>query len=91
MHIKLPVDVLKQGKRYVVYSPALDLSTSGKTLREAQKHFYEAVDLFLEELIENDTFEDVLKDLGWKKIKTKWQPPQMVMQKPFNIQLPVAA
>lgn len=90
-NIKLHVDIIKQGKIYIAYSPALDLSTSGKTLREVQKRFPEAVDIFFEELMEEGTLEEVLKELGWDKLKTKWKPPRIVSQIPLNIQVPVAA
>ena len=48
VQIKLSVSVLKQGKRYIVYSPALDLSTSGKSDAEAKKRFSEAAMIFME-------------------------------------------
>lgn len=38
----LPVTFLREGKKFVAYTPALDLSTSGDTLEQAQKRFAEA-------------------------------------------------
>ncbi len=87
----LRVDFIKQGKKFVAYSPALDLSTSGKNLSEAQKRFREIVDIFFQELVENGTVEDVLTDLGWRKVEKKWNPPQVVSRKSFNVSVPVAA
>ncbi len=49
-NVSLQVSFLKEGDRYVAYSPALDLSTSGRTFNEARSHFEEASVLFLEEL-----------------------------------------
>lgn len=49
--MSLPVSVLKEGKRFVAYAPALDLSTSGKTYEEAKERFEEAVTLFFEETV----------------------------------------
>ena len=34
---KLSVNFLREGKRFIAYSPALDLSTSGKTYEEAKR------------------------------------------------------
>lgn len=91
MQVKLQISIIKQGKQYIAYSPALDLSTSGKNLREAQKRFSELIDIFFEELIEQDTVDVVLRDLGWMKIKKQWEPPQIVSQKSLDVSLPVAA
>lgn len=88
--IKLQISIIKQGKQYVAYSPALDISTSGKNLKEAQKRFSELINIFFEEIIEKDTLEDVLYDLGWVKVKRHWEPPQIVSQKSLDVSLPVA-
>ena len=48
VQVKLSVEFIKQENRYIAYSPALDLSTSGKTFEEAKKHFAEAATLFFE-------------------------------------------
>jgi predicted RNase H-like HicB family nuclease len=45
------VAILREGKRFVAYTPALDLSTSGKTQAEAKARFQEAAELFFEELL----------------------------------------
>lgn len=89
--INLTVDFIKQGKTYIAYSQALDLSTTGKSIHEAQKRFEEAVDIFFEETIENKCLDKALKDLGWQKLKTKWKPPQIIKQESIEYQLPVAA
>lgn len=91
MQIKLQFSIIRQGKRYIAYSPALDISTSGKTMREAQKRFSELIDIFVEELVKNNTLEEVLLDLGWIKEKNQWEPPKIIKQESFNIRVPVAA
>ena len=48
---KLPVTIMKQGKSFVAYSPVLDLSTSGKTLKDVQNKFSEIVYIFMEEIM----------------------------------------
>ncbi|MFA5249165.1 MAG: hypothetical protein WC397_01340 [Candidatus Paceibacterota bacterium] len=78
MNIKLAVSIIKEGKQYIAYTPALDLSTCGKSEKQAKKRFEEAVDVFFQELIERGTLENVLADLGWKKIKTQWAPPKII-------------
>ena len=88
--INLRVDFIKQGKSYIAYAPALDLSTSGKTLKEAQKRFEEAVDIFFEETVEHNCLEKVLTELGWQKLKTKWKAPKVVKQKSLDFKVPIA-
>jgi len=78
LQISLPVTIFKEGKSYVAYSPALDLSTSAPTYEKAQKRFFEATRLFFEELAEMGTVDIVLADLGWQKVKSNWQPPIIV-------------
>jgi len=48
---KLPLTIMKQGKSFIAYTPALDISTSGKSLKDVQKKFIELVHIFIEELI----------------------------------------
>lgn len=87
----MPVTILKQGKRYVAHSPALDLSTSGKSEKEVKKRFEQIVGIFFDELVEAGTLNPVLTELGWKKVAKQFQPPQIVSQKSINVRVPVVA
>ena len=80
MQINVPVSYFKEDKSFVAYTPALDLSSAGKTLKEAEKNIAEAVSIFMEEILKQGTLDEVLLSLGWKKIyKTKqWMPPIFV-------------
>ncbi len=84
---KLSVSILKEGKRYIAYTPTLDLSTSGKTYEEARKRFEEIVTIFFEELVKKGTLEEVLLGLGWNKLQAKWNPPIVVSQGMQNIKI----
>ncbi len=88
---KLPLVITKQGKRFVAYTPALDLSTSGKTEKEVKKRFEEIASLFLEEIIEAGTADSVLKELGWKKFQKQWTPPKIISSQSIGLQMPVFA
>jgi hypothetical protein len=74
----LPVSIIKEGKKFIAYTPALDLSTSGKNQKEARERFVEAVQIFVEELVEMGTLDQVLSNMGWKKFQKQWQPPLVV-------------
>lgn len=88
---KLPVTITKQGKQLVAYSPALDISTCGKSLKDVQAKFVELVYIFLEEIIDAGTVNEVLTDLGWKKIQHKWNPPEVISSKSIGVRLPAFA
>lgn len=91
INFNLPVVFLKEKDAFVAYSPALDLSTSGKSLEEAQEKFSEVSAIFLQEIIKKGTFEEVLSDLGWQKVKKEWISPILVSHSNKNIQVPVCA
>ena len=88
LEFKLPISILKEGKKYVAYTPALDLSTSGKSYEEAKKRFEEIVIIFFEELIKKGALEEVLRDLGWKRIQANWNPPMVISQDFQTIRVP---
>lgn len=91
LQFNLSVITIKEGKRFVAYSPALDLSTSGKTFEEARRHFAEAAALFFEELERKGTTTDVLEELGWSERKNQWEPPVIVSQESETITVPAHA
>lgn len=91
LEFSLPLSVLKEGKYYIAYSPALDLSTSGKTFQEAKKRFQELVKVFFEELLEKETMDEVLSELGWRKVERKWASPTLVYHEPEYFRIPIAA
>lgn len=84
----IPVSVLKEGKDFVAYSPVLDLSTVGKTFENAKRMFGEAAQIFFEEIVEKGTIEEVLTDLGWRKINRTFSPPVVVSHLAESISIP---
>ena len=88
---QLSVQITKQGKRFIAWAPAFDLSTSGRTIKEAQQRFDEAVQLFIDELIEANTLDAVLSELGWKKSQRSWVQPKIVKEQMINITVPIMA
>ncbi|OHA62288.1 MAG: hypothetical protein A3E07_01540 [Candidatus Wildermuthbacteria bacterium RIFCSPHIGHO2_12_FULL_45_9] len=85
LDLQLAVTFLREDNRYIAYSPALDLSTSGKTFEEAKRRFREAAHIFFEETMANGTITEVLQELGWKKVQAKWQPPVLISQESIPI------
>ncbi len=83
----LPVVITKQNKRYVAYTPALDISTSGKSEKDVKAKFAELANIFLEEIHEAGTVKEVLTELGWKKIEKRWTPPQVISTKSVDFRV----
>jgi predicted RNase H-like HicB family nuclease len=83
----LPVSILKQGEYFVAYTPALDISTYGKTIEEAQRNFSELIAVFFSEFDDERTLGNVLESLGWTKNRSDWTPPVEVkhLQQPFTM------
>lgn len=86
--VKLPVSFLKEGRSFIAYTPVLDLSTVGKSFEEAQKRFTEAVQIFLEELVEAGTLDEVLTELGWQKINNTFSPPVVIAHHTEEFSIP---
>ncbi len=85
----LQTSFLREGDKFIAYAPALDLSTSGDTYEQAKKRFKEVVEIFFEEILNKGTLNEVLEDLGWKKINAQWQPPLVVGQESRTINVPL--
>lgn len=86
--VKLPVSFLKEGRSFIAYTPVLDLSTVGKSFEEAQKRFTEAVQIFLKELVEAGTLDEVLSELGWQKINNTFSPPMVIAHHTEEFSIP---
>jgi len=86
--LDIPVSFFREGKYFIAYTPALDLSTSGKTYQEAKERFVKVVKIFFEETIQEGTLKEALQELGWQKIKHQWTPPIPISQGIESIQVP---
>ena len=90
MNINIPVAFFKEGEIFIAYTPVLDLSTSAPTYEKAKERFDEVVQIFFEELIERGTLDEILANLGWKKVKSQWNPPISVSHDITSIAIPLS-
>ena len=75
----IPLCFMKEKKSFIAFSPALDLSTCGKTFEQAKKNFSEALEIFFEECLAMGTLKEVLESCGWEKDpKNGWEPPSYI-------------
>ncbi len=57
----------KEGQVYIAYAPQLDLSSCGKTQREAGRMLKKAVKLFIEEAQRMGTLREILIESGYNE------------------------
>lgn len=88
----MPVTLIEEGDTVIAYTPALDLSSCGKTHNDAKRMFGEAVRMFFDDLVENDTVDEVLMGLGWRKDaqQASWVPPK-ISQESVGVKVPMLA
>lgn len=89
LKFSLPVSIFREGDRFVAYTPALDLSTSADSFGKAKERFSEIVNIFFEEIKEQETLKEVLEELGWEKLKEDWSPPALIAQEATEIQVSI--
>jgi len=85
--VKLETNPENGGRVYTADCPLLHIASHGKTEMEARKSMQEMIKVYLEELLDMDTFEEVMTEYGWKKsearksadVKEVWHPPQMTL------------
>lgn len=65
--VECQVEYLQEDNVVVAVCPQLDLSSFGKDLDEARNRFKEALDLFVEECLEQGTLDRVLTECGFEQ------------------------
>ena len=71
----IPLFFMKQGDQILVYTPVLDLVTSGDNKEQAISNFKEATEIFFNDIRERGVIDEVLSELGWELEEAQWQPP----------------
>lgn len=87
-NVSLSVFVIKEQDYFVAYTPALDFAATGDTSESAKKNFSESINIFLSDIEERGTLDEVLKEFGWRKIDKSLQPPEIVSQTEEKVELP---
>jgi len=72
--MRLPFRVKKEGRAYISWCPALDVSSMGETPKEAEKNLIEALRLFIMSCYERGVLDRVLKDCGFVPEKPNAPP-----------------
>src|SRR5260370_40879258 len=64
----------KENGLYIAHCPPLDITTQGRTEAEAKKNLIEASELFVVSCFERGTFEQALRELGWRVVAGRAVP-----------------
>ncbi len=92
-HLKanIPVIFLKEGEAFVCYSPAFDLVAHGDSFEDAEQSFAKTLKLFVAQVTKKGTWNKVLEEYGWEKVKKEWNPPRIISQGSRDIEIPIPA
>ena len=72
---EVPVFFMEEDAQWIAYCPPLEITTYADTLEEAKEAFTDALQIFLEEMIDRKTLEKELIRLGWTLAKNRYRPP----------------
>lgn len=86
--VNIPLLFIKEGSTFVCYTPAFDLAAHGDTFDDARESFVTTFKLFVEEVTKMKTWPQVLQEYGWKKVRHKLLPPQIIGQTLQTIEIP---
>lgn len=71
----LRLQVIKQGTIYIAYSHLLDISTTGKSEKQAIDRFGDLIHISMQEMIKKGLPDGMLSELGWTQRQKRWEPP----------------
>jgi predicted RNase H-like HicB family nuclease len=77
---------------FVAHCPPLDITTQGRTADEAKHNLIEASELFVISCFERGTFEQALRELGWRVVPGAMKPGeehQAIPPGAFPLPIPV--
>ena len=89
MNIQFTVQIFKEGRSFVAYTPELDVSSCGGNLDRAKSNLLQAVRLFLEEADKMGTLKQIFEEAGFTKHKQTLQSPKFVTSKRATLPLAV--
>lgn len=88
--VQLPISIFREGKYFIAYTPALDLSTSAESFEEVKQRFSEVVKIFFDEVSRKGTLDKVLSELGWRRIQKHWTPPTLIAHESASVRIPAS-
>lgn len=87
----VPFEILKENGLFIAYCKPLDLVTQGKSFEEAKSRFEKLVPVIIDDLHKRGTLDEVLTELGWKKVVRTWTAPIKVGEGISEVKVPCPA
>jgi predicted RNase H-like HicB family nuclease len=78
LQVSVPVFLIEEDAQWVVWCPALEVSSYGDTEDEARQAFEDAVEIFIEETARRGTLEKELLRMGWTLASADYYPPRVL-------------
>jgi predicted RNase H-like HicB family nuclease len=89
--ITLTVQIWREDGAYVAYSPELDVSSCGNSLRQSKARLRQAVGLFLEEAARRGTLENILAEAGFEKRGNTYRARQILAKEKIRLAVPLTS
>jgi predicted RNase H-like HicB family nuclease len=89
--IHFTIRVWRENGAYVGYSPELDVSSCGDSVRQAKSRLKEAVSLFLEDAAVRGTLTDILIESGFERRGAVYRSRAVLAREKVKLALPVAS
>lgn len=89
--LHVPFEIIKENGHFIAYCKPLDLVTQGKSYEEAKSRFEKLVPVFIADLRKRGTLDEVLTELGWKKVVKTWSAPIKVGEGISEVKVPCPA
>jgi predicted RNase H-like HicB family nuclease len=75
LEASLEVAFYKEGKYFVAYCPALEVSSYATTIEKTKERFGEELKIFFDETTKRGTLERLLLQYGWILQRKEFKPP----------------
>lgn len=89
--VRFTVQVWKEDGTFVSYAPGLDISSCGKSIRQAKSRLLEAAGLFLEEASRLGTLQEILSESGFVKRGKTYEPHRVLAKEKVRLAIPLAS
>jgi len=79
------LQVFREGKVFVAYTPELDVSSCGDSVEEAKKNLRDAAQGFLKSAHTQGTLPLILEEAGYTLKKNRWYEPELMTLDRFSL------
>jgi len=78
LNIEYTGEIWKEGRTFIARAVPLDVMSCGGSAKQARDNLREAVALFVSTARDQRTLAAILRECGYRRTRSGWQPPQML-------------